>query len=690
MYLSARARLILEYVLMNKKKVTSKVLATEMDVSERTIRRDLSEVEAVLGSYHLELVRTGNELTIEGTETDRQNFKWQLLDLSYNEFTPLERQNFILKTLLREDQPVKLIALANDLSVTISTVSNDLMKLEDELGVEVLIERKRGSGILLQASENKKREMMSDLLNQTLPKNTLYQYFNQQMAESEVKTLVEDRLLNLLNTTLLNRVEEVLRRWRQELSYDITDDAYLTLIVHIAISVERLVNGKHSVEIPVNLAAVAEYQEYQQAKELLADCLEMEAHVVPDGEAAYVTMHLRGVKTQEEESSLSGNEAIQAITLATRLIAKVSSQIDTPLEEPALLTGLVAHLRSALRRLDEGMRIQNPLVESIKQDYPDLFKVIRRAFDEVYPRKKAPDEEIGYLVLHFGATILQLKKQASFRGLVVCSSGIGTSKMLVTRLQQALPQLKSLKSTSLFEMLHQEQAGFYDVIVSTIDLGKVDFDYFLVSPILTQREIAQIEVYLQQKQGVYPKKAIKQVEKFNLIESVHHLEKMKAQIDTVLAVLKTFQVFPIDQVEGSLEDVIRAICMVIFQDEQDLHVEVLVRFLMERETWGGFGIPETRLALFHVRNEYVHHPLFQVFPLKRPMFVPSMDGGEVEVSTLLVLLAPEKLSAYNLEVLSYISAMIIDSDETIATFESGDSSKITPLVIQKLYQLMNQ
>ncbi|WP_157454532.1 BglG family transcription antiterminator [Carnobacterium maltaromaticum] len=689
MYLSARARLILEFLLMNKANVTNAVLASELDVSERTVRRDLHEVEAILDTFQLKLSKENSQLSIIGTEINRQNFKWQLLDLAHNEFTPLERQNFILKTLLRETEPLKLMALATDLSVTISTISSDLVKLEEVLGKDVSIERKRGSGIRLKASENKKREMMSDLFGSALPKNTLYHYFNQQMEEAEVQSMIEDKLLNLLDANLLNRVEQVVREWRTCLKNSVTDDAYLTLIVHITISIERLLNGQHLVTVPANLVEAIDYPEYQIAKALLAECLEMEESVVPLGEVAYVTMHLRGVKFQTEKIDLAGIEGIQAVTLANHLITRIADEIHYPLTDPALFKGLVAHLRSALRRLDQDMRIQNPLIDSIKKDYPDLFQLVRNAFDEGYPRKNAPDEEIGYLVLHFGSAILQVKKQEVFSGLVVCSSGIGTSKMLMTRLQQALPQLKKLKSTSLFEMLHHEVASAYDVIVSTIDLGKVDFDYFLVSPILSEAEIIQIDVYLQKKQGVLPKYPIKEAENFNLQGSIHHFEKLEEQVGTVLALLKTFQVFPIQQVVKNIEEVSEVIAKVIYQNQPKSIMDYLINALTLEEQQGGVGIPGTTLALFFIRNEMISRPLFQIFTLRNYVRLQATDKTEIEISTVLVLLAPEKLATGSIDILSRLSTLMIESDEVIQSFESGDRNKITSLVIQKLHQFID-
>ena len=47
-----------------------------------------------------------------------------------------------------------------------------------------------------------------------------------------------------------------------------------------------------------------------------------------------------------------------------------------------------------------------------------------------------PDSEIAFIVLHFGGSLKSQSTQL-LHVLVVCSSGIGTSRLLATRLQQS-------------------------------------------------------------------------------------------------------------------------------------------------------------------------------------------------------------------------------------------------------------
>ncbi|WP_232057807.1 BglG family transcription antiterminator [Listeria sp. PSOL-1] len=656
-----------------------------MSVSARTIRRDLKDITEILKRYNLSLERGNDQVFyIQGSDSDKQSFKWQLLDLSYNEFTPLERQQFILKTLLKEEV-VKLISLANDLSVTVSTISNDLTKLEDELPEGVGIERRRGSGIWLRGDEFKKRVLLSDIIAEQFPQKILFTLFQE---KDEIGKLVDERLLHLIDKELILNVEQRVRNWRANLHYKMTDEAYLALVIHITVSVQRMLTG-HYLENK-NTNEFEAYPEFQMAKSLLAECLEVE-EVVPVSEIIYVTMHFRSAKSTDfNETDFLGNEHLLAVKISKQLIRRVEQRIKRSFKEGTLLKGLTAHLRPALRRLNGNMRIHNPLVISIKEDYPMLFDVVKEEFTAIYGGM-VPEEEIGYLVLHFGAALLSLEEKTSFSGIVICASGIGTSRMLVTRLKQAIPKLKKLETVSLFEWKQKAENYPFDVIISTIDLGNVPFDYFLVSPMLSEREVSRIELYLRDKGSTfYHYNDASKEQQLTMLEAIHHLENRQVYTETVLDILKNFQVVKINQVSHHLKDMLRAILTRMMEKEQKMQVEVLLKSFFSRTKWNGFGIDGTKMALFHARNQSITRPLFQIFSLSEGIEVSTMNGKMMVAETFIVMLAPEKFSKQGLEVLSYVSSLLIENEETVAIFENGDVKEITQYMIYKLNQFLDE
>lgn len=171
MYITARERLILKRLLSTRvDNLTTKQLAEELDVSVRTIHRDLKGIEQLLQKYDLELVKKpGVGIQLSGAAGQMEALKQDLFRQSRREYTPEERRILILCTLLEAKEPVKLISLASELDVTMATVSHDLTKLESGLEkFDLSLIRKRGYGVEIVGSESAKRRAMSNLIAENI------------------------------------------------------------------------------------------------------------------------------------------------------------------------------------------------------------------------------------------------------------------------------------------------------------------------------------------------------------------------------------------------------------------------------------------------------------------------------------------------------------------------------------------
>jgi len=78
-------------------------------------------------------------------------------------------------------------------------------------------------------------------------------------------------------------------------------------------------------------------------------------------------------------------------------------------------------------------------------------------------------------------------------------------------------------------------------------------------------------------------------------------------------------------------------------------------------------------------------PSFHMIDLQTPMKLRAMDNELNEVSRILLLIAPENAEAEELEIMSFISASIIESQESIHMFEKGTKSGLTHYISQKYF-----
>ncbi|PKG21497.1 BglG family transcription antiterminator, partial [Niallia nealsonii] len=250
MLVSARERLILQFLLENINiETTIKQLADIVNVSERTVHRDLKNIEDVLKTFHLKLQKkAGVGVKLTGTQSDVYQLRVTILKQDFTEYTPDERMMVALCALLDNKDPIKLFSLASDLGVTTATVSNDLDKLEpflEEFGLKLI--RKRGYGIELEGTEEGKRRAISSLISDRfdVPEFLKMVKENIQKKSSNKVDSISERLLGLVQKDKLILIESIIGDINEELPYPLADSSYVGLVVHLALAMERIQRGEN-------------------------------------------------------------------------------------------------------------------------------------------------------------------------------------------------------------------------------------------------------------------------------------------------------------------------------------------------------------------------------------------------------------------------------------------------------------
>ncbi len=698
MYISARERQVLEILLTEKDEITVKDLADQIGVSGRTVHRDLKNVEDILKEYDLSLQKkSGVGVQITGDTTNIRKLELFLFNLFHTEYTPDERQTIILCELFELNGPVKLIGLANDLNVTIATISADLTKLDERLqqfGLSLI--RKRGYGVEIEGDEGAKRRAMSKLISEHLDESEILSLAReniQKRSNQQIKTISE-RLLGLVERQKLLIVEKIVESIVQELPFVMADSAYIGLVVHLALAVERIQKGEG---ITINQAYLENQQdskEYRFAEKIVAELEKVFTINIPQAEIAYITMHLKGAKLRHVNEYMIEDSSFQVAIKTRNLIELVGRQkgVDLSKNRP-LFEGLVVHLKPAVYRLKEKMGISNPLLDKIKRDYTELFSVVKAAVEQVFHEFHVPDEEVGYLVMHFGAVLLGNKELGNFRTLVICSSGIGTSKMLVTRLKKEFPELKEVQNVSVMEF-KKMNPNDYQLIISTIPIPDYYLEYILVSPILTKDEIERIHFFINEKiieNSSEENLTIglnKRHTKNNPKVLIQEMNRIMEYAQTISILLSGFEVTDVRNMQTTDEILNEAVRM-LFEKQKVNNIEAVLDAIKEREKLGGLGIPGTEMALFHTRSSHVIKPSFTIQVTHSPIEVVGMDQCAMGMKFSILLLSPEQAPEGVIEVLSYLSTLLIESDESISVFQSNDQDRIAALLTARLDQFFN-
>ncbi|MCY8914822.1 BglG family transcription antiterminator [Bacillus atrophaeus] len=682
MYMTAREQKLMKHLLSQSRYVTVNEMAEAMQVSTRTIHRELKSIKPIMQRYNLTLDKQpGKGLKMVGSMEDKQKL---LTDLSHeqHEYSADERKLLILCSLLESQEPIKLYTLAKDLQVTNATVSYDLDELEEWISpFGLTLIRKRGYGIQLMGPEDAKRKIVGNLIVNRLD---IQMFLEAVELNIKGKTDTSEKMFGVVSKGELLKMERVLFRLKEKTAYALSDSSYIALVVHLTFAMERIQLGETISMEAEELHALKNTKEYSSALEIAGELEKAFGVTIPEAEVGYITIHLRSAN-RKYETEYKAQEIELEIALQTkRLIAFISGKIRMDLTgNRSLYEGLIAHLEPAMNRIKEGMGIYNPMKEQIKRDYFLLYMAIEEGMEKSFPDMTFSDDEIAYLVLHFGSALEIKKEEAKIKALIVCSSGIGSSKMLASRLKKELPEIQSFDMSSLIE-LKDRDIGAYDMIVSTVPIPYENIDYIVVSPLLNEEDANQVKQYIKRKIPLILEKKRRldngRCKETDIPDTLKTAEKMGRYLDSIQHVLKNFTVNNIDtkpddeplphqmfrllEAEGLIHDAKKAaVC------------------LLEREKQGGLGIPGTGMALYHLKNEEIVLPFLKIYDLSKPYEVKGMDGKPLSMSRVLVMMAPADLPAEGSEILSAISSAIIESKASMKAFQNEGE--------QALYQRLN-
>lgn len=690
LYIGARERQIINYLFKSKQDVTVQELASVIDVSTRTIHRDLQQVEKTLAAFHIGLTKkAGVGLSIHTTAAKKASMKQAMNTNTANEYTPQERQATILATLFSAKEPIKLFSLAADLHVTVATISHDLDALEEEMkAYHLSFIRKRGFGVQIKGAEEHKRQAISQLVSSFIdPMELITLYKDKAERHKQTENKITNRLLDFVQADRLQAIEEAVDNIKNDLPYELADDAYVALIIHLALAIERLKNGD---EIDFNeeyLEQLSKEEAYQTATMLWSQLETNLNMTIPRAEVGYITMHLLGAKLSVDQHYIIEDTAIDIAYKARELIDYVSEQLQIPLDQaPTLLNDLVAHLKPTMYRMKKGMSITNPLLSDIQRDYPDLFDLLTDAVKAVFPSLSFPPDEIGYLVLHFGSVLFDKTFAKPLNALVICASGIGTAKILASQLQQQFPEITSIENISMFELSRMTLSD-YDIILSTVALADVGVPHTVVSPILTNDDTEEIKQQLQMKRRLanFKEKATPT----QTADYVTKLEQLHQYTSVVGQIMKSFRVSDWAAFK-SIENVLQAICQELEQLQYITQASAIFQKLIAREALGGMGLPGTTVALYHTRSTAVVQPIFMVYRLRSPLEVQGMQEGALPIDTILMMLAPEAASDEVLETLSFISSLLVQQEASATLFASGREEEVHQFLAFHLMQFIQR
>ncbi|WP_209124133.1 BglG family transcription antiterminator [Alkalihalobacillus sp. BA299] len=490
--LGVRISSIFRELLAAETPLSSEYLAKVVQVTSRTIRNDMKELELLLSKHgaSIKSVRgKGYQLEIHDEQLFRvmlqEIFRYDELGLGFSPNSPDDRVRLLLKKLLLSDEFIKLDDLAEELFISKSTLQNDLQEVKKILKkYEITTEIRPNYGFRIKGEERKLRFCMSEYL----------------LNRNEVDII--DGSISILPEAEMQSIKSIIINYVNKYDLEISDIGINNLIVHIAIACRRIRNGNHVSMYPEELKEIIHEREYNIAIEIVNQVKKSLKVSFPEPEIAYIAIHLLGTKMVTE--SKIGDSQIKALMdneiyqLTKKIIDTVEEKLKLGIKnDKELQVSLCIHLKPAINRLRYGMNLRNPMLNEIKSYYPVSFQagviaglVLKEELDI-----DISENEIGYIALHLGAAVERTKmNDRPRRCIIVCASGAGSARLLNYKLQSRFGSKLEILGTTEYYRLSQMSLHSLDFIISTIPISKkLSVPVIEVNTILGGEDIEKIE-----------------------------------------------------------------------------------------------------------------------------------------------------------------------------------------------------
>ncbi|MFP7480245.1 BglG family transcription antiterminator [Terribacillus saccharophilus] len=678
---SRERRIILQLLRSRNQFISIRELAELLHVSSRTIHRELKQVERTLAENKLSLLRvTGSGIRIEGEREQMEALQEQLRDAVEVDTTQEERLLHLLYLLVEAPEPVKVAYLANEVQLSKTALSVYLDALEARLSdYSLSIIRRRGVGVELDGDENEKRKVLVQLMMEQLDQASIYTFTNDHEEQN-----LHQFLQNIIKDQRMTMVEKYVMDHLAKLSYSIADNAYVALITYISITIQRIRQARFVILSPPLLESLQKTEEYTIAAALSRELENTFSITFSASEIGYIAVQIQGAKRNE---TIHRSDPLFELQVQA-FIQLVAAAIQLPqLEKDETFTaGLLAHIEPAISRAREGIQTYNPLTEKIEQDYQEVVAAVREALETVFPTFRFGQGEVAFLALHFASARERQRSRQRLHALVVCASGIGTSKMLASRLQNEFPEITQVSLSSFLELKDMELESF-DLLISTISLDQFHRHYLLVNPLLPGPDVKRVDAFIQQELPTIYKKR-KQVapakETPAAFSTVSAFDSKLEELQTLSAVSRTvWNNFMIDWTYQLRTDLFSHIDQHAAEHAVITEHGTLASLLRQRDELGGMGIPDTKMALYHSRSTEIEQPAFWMMALSSPIMIKGMDNQVMEADRLFILAAPDNLPLSCYELFSKISILILE-EHIQSLIRSGDQEALSKELAQLL------
>ncbi|KLE16214.1 transcription antiterminator BglG [Clostridium sp. C8] len=475
-----------------KEWITGKELSRLLNVSDRTIRSDIDNINKY---YQSGLIKSNQR---QGYHIDESLLNGLNIEVKYSiPQTPSERCVFMIRQLLFEKNEINLTILQSQIYVSGYSIENDLKRIRKMLEPYPKLRLIRSKNyIYLHGDERSKRTLYKDLL----------------AAETKGNFLNINRIASLYKNFDLLLVKDILLEVFDEYKFSVKDIMFPMLVIHIGISIERIMKYNF-IKTDRKDKEFYESREYKISKEFFKRVSDKINIKLVEDEIQLMTLLLMGKNSLNYSTNLLNldKKKLDIEQLVINLLGEIREFFGTDfMDDTDLIVGLKMHIQGMVSRAKNAISIDNVFLQDIKRKYPLVFEMGIYACHMIEDSLgfSVNENEAGFIALHLGAANERMNKNSKYKVIIISPHNQSFSSLCKQKIDDNFGErLDIIKILNYFE--EGEVISYQPDLILTLSSLQHSLDIMTI----------QISMFISSE------------DEMNIYQAIKKLDKKKFQIE---------------------------------------------------------------------------------------------------------------------------------------------------------------